>query len=154
MQFLDINGVAQIKEYVDNTFADKQTVEDNAYVTSAALNDLNDRLSVIEESDDVEYATKESVDNNALVTSAALNDLNDRLIVVESINPDDFVTTEEYSVSENVDRDNYTKQESDAKFATLDDIEKILTVLANALNATYSITQNANGRSYTFTINS
>lgn len=119
MQFLDINGVAQIKEYVDNTFADKQTVEDNAYVTSAALNDLNDRL-----------------------------------IVVESINPDDFVTTEEYSVSENVDRDNYTKQESDAKFATLDDIEKILTVLANALNATYSITQNANGRSYTFTINS
>ena len=48
MQFLDKIGVQRFKEWVEALFATKQQVEDNAYVTSAALNDLNDRLETVE----------------------------------------------------------------------------------------------------------
>lgn len=48
MQFLDKIGVQRFKEWVETLFATKQQVEDNAYVTSTALNDLNDRLETVE----------------------------------------------------------------------------------------------------------
>lgn len=120
MQFLDKVGVQRFKQYVDETYATKQQVDDNALVTSAALNDLNDRVSTIEDSmGDVEYATKQELDDNALVTSSALNDINDRLIIVES-EAANHVTAEEYSVIESVVRDTYTKQEIDTMLADID----------------------------------
>ena len=120
MQFLDINGVRRLKQYTDETYATKESVENNALVTSAALNDLNDRVSTIEDSTgDVEYATKQELDDNALVTSSALNDINDRLIIVES-EAANHVTAEEYSVIESVVRDTYTKQEIDTMLADID----------------------------------
>lgn len=120
MQFLDINGVRRLKQYIDEIYATKQQVDDNALVTSAALNDLNDRVSTIEDSmDGVEYATKQELDDNALVTSSAINDINDRLIIVES-EAANHVTAEEYSVIESVVRDTYTKQEIDTMLADID----------------------------------
>lgn len=120
MQFLDKVGVQRFKQYVDETYATKESVDNNAFVTSAALNDLNDRVSTIEDSvGDVEYATKQELDDNALVTSSALNDINDRLIIVES-EAANHVTTEEYSVIESVVRDTYTKQEIDTMLADID----------------------------------
>ena len=120
MQFLDINGVRRLKQYTDETYATKESVDNNALVTSAALNDLNDRVSTIEDSmGDVEYATKQELDDNALVTSSALNDINDRLIIVES-EAANHVTAEEYSVIESVVRDTYTKQEIDTMLADID----------------------------------
>lgn len=120
MQFLDKVGVQRFKQYVDETYATKESVDNNALVTSAALNDLNDRVSTIEDSmDGVEYATKQELDDNALVTSSALNDINDRLIIVES-EAANHVTAEEYSVIESVVRDTYTKQEIDTMLADID----------------------------------
>ena len=120
MQFLDKVGVQRFKQYVDETYATKESVDNNAFVTSAALNDLNDRVSTIEDSvGDVEYATKQELDDNALVTSSALNDINDRLIIVES-EAANHVTAEEYSVIESVVRDTYTKQEIDTMLADID----------------------------------
>lgn len=93
------------------------------------------------------------INNNAYVTSAALNDLNDRLETVES-SLEDYVTAEDYSVIEEVVRDNYTKQEADVKFATLDDINGLMSAIANALNASCAITESPGGnRTYTFTLN-
>lgn len=66
----------------------KDVIVDNEEVTSAALNDLNDRLEVIEAS----AATKAEVEalddrvtDNEEVTSAALNDLNDRMTDNEEV---------------------------------------------------------------------
>lgn len=45
MRFLDINGVQRIKEYIDGLINNlKSILIDDEKVTSAALNDLNDRV--------------------------------------------------------------------------------------------------------------
>lgn len=51
MQFLDLAGVKQFKQYVDEKFTPVEDHENAEKVAAAALNDLNDRVTDIEDGD-------------------------------------------------------------------------------------------------------
>lgn len=113
MQYLDIAGVKRFKQYTDDTFATKQEVEDNSLVTSAALNDLNDRLVDVEEGD---WVTTEEYSE------------------IESVVRDTYTKQEIDVMLDNVDVDlteYYTKSQADSKFATTSQIPTQTSQLTN-----------------------
>lgn len=113
MQYLDIAGVKRFKQYTDDTFATKQEVEDNSLVTSAALNDLNDRLVDVEEGD---WVTTEEYSE------------------IESVVRDTYTKQEIDVMLDNVDVDlteYYTKSQADSKFATTSQIPTQTSQLIN-----------------------
>lgn len=107
-----------------------QAINDDALVTSAAINDLNDRLSDVESAipgiDEVPTENSENlvtsggvydvIAENELATASALNDLRDRIGTIE----DDYVITEPFDNIEGTVRDTYTKQEVDTMLANVE----------------------------------
>lgn len=104
-----------------------QAINDDALVTSAAINNLNDRLSDVESAipgiDEVPTENSENlvtsggvydvIAENELATASALNDLRDRIGTIG----DDYVITEPFDDIEGTVRDTYTKQEVDDLFS-------------------------------------
>ena len=103
----------RLKQHLSDLYATKQEIEDNSLVTSAALNDLNDRLVDVEEGD---WVTTEEYSE------------------IESVVRDTYTKQEIDVMLDNVDVDlteYYTKSQADSKFATTSQIPTQTSQLTN-----------------------
>ena len=77
----------------------KELIDDEK-VTSAALNDLNDRVNILSANSSGDYVTTQEFESHELVAAAAFNDLNDRINTLSANSSGDYVTTQEFESHE------------------------------------------------------
>ena len=77
----------------------KELIDDEK-VTSAALNDLNDRVNILSANSSGDYVTTQEFESHELVAAAAFNDLNDRINALSASSSGDYVTVQEFESHE------------------------------------------------------